>query len=154
MVKKNESILSLPAMTSDYLSGHSDVLVPTNETYGVNADRNIVLAESYRQRVAIESIQVKTICAMDQVQEIDQHADTNFIGLVEFVLQNKESKENTSCQPYIDEWSQRLIQVSAQQFLGTIKIATTAIAQEVARSPYPPIPEPEERKGFLERLFG
>jgi hypothetical protein len=156
MVKKNENFLSLPAMTSDYLFGHADIMAPSNETSGMNTDRRKVMAESNLQRVAMDSIRVKTICAMDQVQEINQHADTNFISFVEYVIQNKEKNENTNCQPYIDEWTQRLIQVGAQQYLGTIKIATTAIAQEVARSPYPPIIEiePEKSKGLLQRILG
>lgn len=155
MVKKNENILSLPADTSDFIFGPSDVLVPQNESSGVYTDKRKIQSEGYRQRVATDAISLKSKYVFDRVREIDQHANTNFISLVEHVVQNKEQKENTNCQPYIDEWSHRLIQVGAQQFLGIIKIASTAIAQEVARSPYPPIPDPDhEKPGFLQRLLG
>ena len=155
MVKKNESILSLPAMTSDYILGPSDVLVPDNESSSVYIDKRKIHAEGYRQRVATDAITHKSKYALDRAQEIDQHAHTNFISLVEYVIQNKEQKENTNCQPYIDEWSHRLIQVGAQQLYGIIKIASTAIAQELARSPYPPVPDPDlEKPSFLQRLLG
>ncbi len=152
MSKKTENILGL-SVTPD--AGLALVNRPAvyDQTGAPSADKRRFVDDTPRQLAAIEMEKRKTIYAISQITEIDRHAQTAFDQTVDFLLTARQQAKDTDSQPYVEEFSQYLTQMMAQQIFGVIKIGAVTIAEEVAASPYyqTELPEP---KGFWARLFG
>jgi hypothetical protein len=149
--KKENNVLALPPLKSDFGSTADTSLVPWSDRKPINRQEKKLVAVSHEQRLVAELVALKGKYAMTLIGQIHQHGSLTFDESTGFIMDIKEHPgRSEEHQAFIDQFSLRQIQLLAQQTLAVIDVSATGVGVEVHRSPYP---LPEEG-GFLVRLFG
>lgn len=152
MKNRNDSVLDLPQLKPDYGFDANDIPVQYRDSSMMVSDRRRMIAQSQKQLMAIEAVKAKSFYGLKKISEMDQYAQDVFKDTADYIVKSRNRAHGTGSQEYIEEFSHYLIQMSAQHMLGALKISSTAVAYEIARSPYPP--EITKQKGFWARVFG
>ena len=148
---KKKTLLELSPMTTEADFGPSNNQLALSDGNMLAGDRRLIGNESQKQKTAIDAITKKTLYGMDRIAQIDLHAGTVFEETAHAITATKQAAQGQLHEPYVDEFSHRLLQMSARHMFAVVEIGASGVAQEVHRSPYPPVSEPQ---GFLKRFFG
>ena len=154
MTKEDQNVLGLPAVTPDFGFSIAGSTFPIGGDHSFNTDRRRIQKEMGTQLVAIDAYTVKAVVGTERMAEMQVHASVKFQETCTALEHVKQQSLGTEYQAYVDEFNRRLVAVSAQQLLGSVKVGGAAIAREIARSPYPPEPEPERRTRLGRLLLG
>lgn len=154
MVRKtDDNLLALTPLAADVNVTGNTSLVHWGPRQAPSRDEKELIAVGGKQRLAITIIATKARLGASMITEIHQHGSLTFDGTTGFIMEVKDRPgRSQQHQAYINQFSERQIQLLAQQLLATIDIGAAGIGIEIHKSPYPP--EPERRPGFLQRLFG
>lgn len=150
--KKENNVLALAPLTSDFGSTADTSLVPWSSRKPLNKQEKQLIEVSHEQRLVIDLITTKARFGMSMIGEIHEHGSLTFDEATSFIMEVKERPGRSQLhQAYIDQFSERQIQLLAQQTLAVIDVSATGVGVEVHQSPYPPL---EQHVGFLARLLG
>ena len=150
--RRADNTLALTPLASDF--GTTISLAPWSSRWALTEDEKRLNEEARMQQLAIEAIAAKARFGASKVGEIHQHASLTFDETVGFVMEVKDRPgRSQQHQAYIDEFTERQVQLLAQHSLGVVDVGATSIGLEVHRDVYSP-PGSRRRAGFLQRLFG
>jgi len=150
--KKDDNVLALTPLASNSSAATNTGLVPRNSFRALTRDEERLIEEDRKQQLAIEIRAAKGRLGMSKIAEVHKHAELTFDEAAGFIVEIKDRPgRSPQLQAYVEQFSERQIQLLAQHLLGVVDVSATGIGMEVHRDPYPP---PERRAGFLERLFG
>ncbi len=152
MSNKNRSHLGLPEVPTEFGFDSESSIVSVSDGYLSGAQRRRILAEAVRQKLAVDAVAAKSHYGLIKISEIDQNVVDKFFEIAHHNMNIKQRPQGMDCQPYMDEFIHYMNQVAAQHMSGVSKVSAKIIANEIARSPYPPADE--EPKGLLKRIFG
>ncbi len=151
MAKKDENILGLPPPLSNPGLGSSATLATWNSHRAITISELRLLDEASLQKLAMVMIEEKTLLGMSQMAGLEQHASTTFDETVGFLMEVRDrAGRGKEHQAYLDEFTQRMVQMAAKHMLGAVEVGATGIAKEIDRSPYP---APPPHRSLLERLI-
>jgi hypothetical protein len=158
--RKDNNVLGLAPPSSDFGSVGTEI-VPWGSRWEMSKEDERINQEAQLHRRAIEIIESKVRLGTFKIGEIHQHAMQTFEETTSFIVEIKDQAgRSQQHQAYIDQYSERHIQLLAQHLMGITDVGATAVGKEVYRSPYPP-PEPEPkpippppRRGLLGWLIG
>jgi hypothetical protein len=153
MTKKTESALGLvPAPTPPGLG-----LVGVSQAFGVvhaSTQKELQIVDLWHeQTLVIDAVASKTLFGFDKMAGIHQHAALEFVGTAAYIDDLKQGAFGTGYQAAVDEFGHYMLQEAARHLLVVVGTGDAGIAAEIERPLRPP-PEPEQRRGFLARLFG
>jgi hypothetical protein len=149
--KKTDNVLALPPLRSDFGSTADTSLVPWSAREPLNRREKRITEESHSQDLVIDLIAQQARFGMTMIGRIHEHGNKTFNGTTEFIMEVKNDSDRTEeHQAYIDQFSQRQIQLLAQQLFAVIDVSATGVGVEVHKSPYPPLKKPT---GLLARLL-
>lgn len=154
--KKNDNVLALAPLSSDLNMTHGGLQAWNRRWEPTEGERQLT-EEARTQQRAIDVIATKARFAESKVGEIHQHAIQVFDETNSLIMEAKERPgRSAQHQAYMDQFSERQVQLLAQHSLGLVEVSATGIGAEVHRSPYPPPekPKPAKRPGLLQRLLG
>ena len=148
---KKKTLLELSPMTMDADFSPSNSQITLSNGNLLAGETRLIGNEAQKQKTAIDAITDKTLYGMDRIAQIDRHASTVFEETAQAITATKQAAQGQLHEPYIDEFIHRLLQMSARHMFGVVEIGASGVAEEVHRSPYPPV---SESPGLLKRLFG
>lgn len=146
MAKKS---LGLSNIASDFIVDSNKSIVVQNSS-GSLSEGNGVNNQIIKQMEVIEAIGTKTKFADKTLADIDEHATKEYAKLAESTTAIKKDARNQPHQEYVEQFSDAISEVAAQQMMGMIKIATMAIANEVDKTIYPRT-DPVKKRGLFNR---
>ena len=151
MAKKSKSLLELSPISVDAGLASSNNQNALDEINIFSSNSRLIGNEAQKQKSAIDALTKKALYGMDRIAEIDRQAGDVFEETARRIMTTKREVQGQDHQKHIEEFSHRLVQMSARHMLGVVEIGATGIALEVHRSPYPPEPE---RQSLIKRLLG
>ncbi len=146
-----KQLLVLPDPEPDFEVRPGEGLVPTQGTQ-LTPDQGVVVGYLNRTLLGMDVISDKTEYTMVLIEELNTSGATHFKNIVDKNLRLVKESEGTASHPYVDEFSARMIQQAANHLFHSVELGVVAIAREIVKSPYPPMPQ--RHPGFFERLFG
>ena len=100
----------------------------------------------------------KAHLANELMGELHQNAIHQCAETAQVICQVTQEAQGTDYEEYMVEFANRFGGLVAQQILGSLRVVGTAIAREMARSPYPPPPSlpppPPQRTWLGRKLLG
>jgi hypothetical protein len=152
--RRNDNVLALPPLRSDFGTTANTSLVPWSARKSLNKNEKRLIESAHEQWLTIDIIATKARFGTRMIGEIHKHGSLTFDEATSFIVDIKDQPgRSQQHQAYIDQFSERQIQLLAQQALAAIDVSATGIGVEIHRDPHPP-DEPEPRPGFLQRVFG
>ena len=149
--KKGNNVLALPPLRSDFGTTADTSLVPWSARKPVTKREKQVIEVAREQWLVIDLTATKARFGDSMIGEIHKHGSLTFDEATSFIMEIKENPGRSQLhQAYIDQFSERQIQLLAQQSLAVIDVSATGIGVEVHRPLYPPEPP----VGLLQRLLG
>lgn len=158
MTKKN-NVLALPPMKSDYNTAVNTGDASHAGGYVIQKREKEIIDLSAEQSTVMKHTTALAQQGITLVGSIQQHGSQVFDETSAFIIDVKQQpNRDAEHQSYIDQFSERQIQMLAQQVLGIMEVGAVGIGMEVHRSLYPEYPkrdqQPDEKKGFFKRVFG
>jgi hypothetical protein len=149
--KKTDNVLALPPLRSDFGSTADTSLVPRSAREPLNRRERQMIEEVHSQDLAIDLETQQARFGMSMIRRIQEHGALCFSEVTDFIMDIRENSDRSQeHQAYIDQFSQRQIQLLAQQLFAVIDVSATGVGVEVHKSPYPP---PKKPAGLLARLL-
>ena len=152
--RKSDNILALAPLKSDLNAATNVSLAPWNSRRPRGHEERRLIDEARKRQLAMDIIGTQARFGISQIAEIHRHASLIFDETSGFILEVKDQPgRSPQHQAYVDQFSERQVQLLAQTSLAMSDVGATSIGVEIHQSPYPP-DEPERRHGFLKRLLG
>lgn len=146
MAKKS---LGLSNIASDFAVESNNSIIPQNNGSSLS-EVNGVNNQIIKQMEVIEAIGTKTKFANQTLTEIDEHATKEYEKLAKSTSETKKTARNKPHQEYVEQFSDAISEIAAQQMMGMIKIATVAVANQVDSSIYPRS-DPVKKRGLFNK---
>lgn len=154
MSKKNDNLLALPPLGSDESATDSTTLVPWSPRGSLTTEEKRVIDLYGKHRLLMGVIAEKARYGTSLIGEIHKHGSLTFDEATSHIMEVKDRSGRSELhQAYIDQFTERQIQLLARQSLGAIEVGATSIGFVIHEDSDPP-PLPEPRSGFLQRLLG
>lgn len=151
MSKKNDNLLALPSLGSDEPSVGGTTIVPWSSRGSLTKEEKRVIDLHRKHELLMEVIAEKTRYGTSLIGEIHKHGSLTFDEATGHIMEVKDRSGRSELhQAYIDQFSERQIQLLARQSLGAIEVGATGIGLIIHEDSDPP----EQPSGFLPRLFG
>ena len=151
--KTGENVLALARLKTEFGPTTEAGLVPWDDREPLSRMENELIAVSREQRLAISLIAAKARFGTGMISLIHMQGSVTFDKTTRFIMEIKDDAgRSQQHQAYVDQFSERQIQLLAQEVLAVIDVGAASIGQEIHRSAYPP--PRAVRRGLLARLFG
>jgi hypothetical protein len=148
--KKNDNVLALPPLTSDFGTTANTSLVPWDSRRPLTKAGKRLVEEAHKQRLVIDIITTKARFGASMIGKIHEHGGITFNEATSCLMEIKDQPgRNPQHQAYIDQFTEHQVQLLARQLLAVIDVSATGIGVEVHRDPHPP----ERPAGLLKRWF-
>ena len=153
--KRNDNSLHMPPHTSRSAATTDVDLALWSSRQPSNRSDKRLIDEARKRQLAMYIIDTQTRFGLSRIAEIHRHASLVFDETCGFILEAKDQPgRSPQHQAYVDEFSERQVQLLAQTSLAMSDVGATSIGIEIHQSPYPPPSEPARRPGFWQRLLG
>ena len=148
MTKKD--LLAIPQITPDFGFGSGGSIIPLDLGDSGDSNQRNISTTSNQQMANMDAYTNKTIHAMANMADINNHAIGQFYEINENISGFKSKARGKEHEATMEQFGDAMTKVAGQQMLGTVKIGSAAIAGEVSRQPYTSY----VKKNILEKLLG
>ena len=148
MTKKD--LLAIPQITPDFGFGSSMSIIPLDPGDSESSNQRNISTTSNQQMANMDAYAKKTIHAIENMADINNHAIGQFYEINENISSFKSKSRGKEHEATMEQFGDAMTKVAGQQMLGIVKIGSAAIAGEVSRKPY----TTQVKKSGLMRLLG
>lgn len=149
MTKREENLLGLAPVSSIFTPA-SNKIQPFHHPGGVSKRQHKILSELEAEVDIIAATEIKTNYGQIAISSIHEQGFAVFDDTLEFMFDARLRSRSQEHQQYIEEFTKHQIKMLANHIVGAIEVGATNVATEIHRSMY----IPEEKPGWLQRLFG
>lgn len=152
--RRNRSVLGLaPLQTGNSSLGLTPYSPAHDPSIRAITKREKRIIDTFHEEdLIIDLTAVKAKFGIQKLAEVQEYASNEFGSTLRGMSRNKEDLQGTDMCDYMDEFTERQIQMLARHMLGSAEIAGVRIGEEIHRSLY--LPPEEAEGGFWGKLLG